>query len=776
MAAVNKPLRQFSPFKNFQRFIESQPLAKAEESIPLRLLVQLLVFIGIAATDVAATTNNSVWAIPLSAIGAGWGWYARHRRNISVKFCIAIAMIVILVVFLGDLIRQTEETRLLLARLLIQLQVLHSFDLPRRKDLGYSTVIGLILLGVAGTLSQTMIFGVWLLLFLAIALPVLILDHRSRLGVSTRKLEFKSMGIAPLPMLGLLVAVLVLGLSIFALLPRLPGFQLRNFPVSGNVNIQRQIPAGGIVTPGRTRRQGQGGGGANNNDGTGGDAATEPSVLPPLFGTEIDETKNVPLKPEVVMRVRSQAELFWRVLAYDEYTGKGWRISRNDKSQIRTLRRQIFGYEYYVPDAPGLLLKGGETRDVVQTYTIVAENLPNLIPAAFMPNRLYFPSEEVDFDLEGGLRAPGALPPDLTYTVISAVPFRDRTALGKASQKYPTPIRSFYLKVPSQIELMLRDKALEILDKATNVVGNKKLDFDNPYDKALYLAQTLKQRYRIQDLQFNSTGNTPNNDLVLQFLKQGGGQPSHFVSTMVLMLRSLGIPARYMVGFDPGKFNPFTGLYEVMNTDAHSMVEVFFPRHGWVAFDPVPGRDLFPSSIEEDKTFGVLQSFWNWVAGFLPSPVVGFLTVVFNAIGRWLSSATVGLINWLITLGWAGFIVGALVLFSVAIGLWGIWQVVRWWLDLLRLRKLEPAHRTYQLMLRFLDEKGMHKSPHQTPQEYALQVTNQVHPQQANTILEITQAYQDWRYGGRRHSERNRASSWSYLKALLQKLQQRPRR
>lgn len=770
MAAVTKPPRRFAPFKNFQRYLESQPLSQAEESIPLRVMVQLLVFIGIAATDVAATVNNSVWAIPLSAIGACWGWHARHKRNISVKFCIAIAMLVMLVVFLGDLIRQTEETRLLLARLLIQLQVLHSFDLPRRKDLGYSTVIGIILLGVAGTLSQTMIFGVWLLLFLAVALPVLVLDHRSRLGVSTHKIELRSMGIAPLPMLGLLVAVLVIGLSIFALLPRLPGFQLRNFPVSGNVNIQRQIPAGGIVTPGRTRRQGQGGDGANNNDGTDGDGATEPSVLPPLFGTEIDETKkNIELKPEVVMRVRSQAELFWRVLAYDEYTGKGWRISRNDKSQIRSLRRQVFGFEYYVPDAPGLLLKGGETRDVVQTYTIVAENLPNLIPAAFMPNRLYFPSEEVDFDQEGGLRAPGPLPPDLTYTVISAVPFRDRTALGKASQKYPTPIRSFYLKVPSQIEPTVKAKAQEILDKATNVVGNKKLDFDNPYDKALYLAQTLKQRYSIQDLQLNSAANTPNNDLVLQFLKQGGGQPSHFVSTMVLMLRSLGIPARYMVGFDPGKFNPFTGLYEVMNTDAHAMVEVFFPRHGWVAFDPVPGRNLFPSSIEEDRTFGVLQSFWNWIASFLPSPVVGFLTVVFNAIGRWFSAVFVGLINWLVTLGWTGFIVGALVLFSVVLGLWGIWQVVGWWLDFLRLRKLEPAQRTYQLMLRFLAERGMRKSPHQTPQEYALQVTNQVHPQQASTIFEITQAYQDWRYGDRR-------SSWSYLKSLLQKLQQRPRR
>ena len=55
--------------------------------------------------------------------------------------------------------RELNDTRLVLAELLIQLQVLHSFDLPRRKDLGYSMVIGMILIGVASTLSQTMAFG-----------------------------------------------------------------------------------------------------------------------------------------------------------------------------------------------------------------------------------------------------------------------------------------------------------------------------------------------------------------------------------------------------------------------------------------------------------------------------------------------------------------------------------------------------------------------------------------------------------------------------------------
>jgi hypothetical protein len=265
----------------------------AEESIPLRILVQLIVFIGIAAVDEVASTNNSLWAIPLSAVGASWGWYARHKRNVLVKFCVAIAMIAMLVVFLSDLITQAEETRLLLGRLLIQLQVLHSFDLPRRKDLGYSVVIGFILISLGATLSQTMTYAFWLMGFLLLVIPFLILDHRSRLGVVTQSIRLKQLGINPLPLAGLLAMVLVLGLTIFALLPRMGGFQLRNFPVSVNLNVQRQTAQGGIITRAQTANGNSntiGADGTATGDGTSEVQEAGEGELPPLFSTEIDST------------------------------------------------------------------------------------------------------------------------------------------------------------------------------------------------------------------------------------------------------------------------------------------------------------------------------------------------------------------------------------------------------------------------------------------------------------------------------------------------------
>lgn len=164
-----------------------------ENSISLRLMVLALVIVGIIATDIAGDTEFSFWAVPLSILGNTWSYYNRRSANVPVKFCIAIGMLIALGGFFGRLVGELHDTRLALAELLIQLQILHSFDMPRRKSLGYSIVIGLILLGVAATLSQTLDFAPMLLLFLAIALPTLVLNYRSQLGIQQLNIKNKKL-------------------------------------------------------------------------------------------------------------------------------------------------------------------------------------------------------------------------------------------------------------------------------------------------------------------------------------------------------------------------------------------------------------------------------------------------------------------------------------------------------------------------------------------------------------------------------------------------------
>ena len=66
------------------------------------------------------------------------------------------------------------------------------------------------------------------------------------------------------------------------------------------------------------------------------------------------------------------------------------------------------------------------------------------------------------------------------------------------------------------------------------------------------------------------------------------GHCEYFASSMAVMLRSLGIPARLATGFQSGVYNPVSGLWLLRASDAHSWVEAWIPGHGWTTFDPTP--------------------------------------------------------------------------------------------------------------------------------------------------------------------------------------------
>ena len=76
--------------------------------------------------------------------------------------------------------------------------------------------------------------------------------------------------------------------------------------------------------------------------------------------------------------------------------------------------------------------------------------------------------------------------------------------------------------------------------------------------------------------------------LVAFVTRTRAGYCQHFAGAMAAMLRMLGIPARVAVGFTSGI--PKDGRWEVSDRDAHAWVEVWFRGHGWIPFDPTPGR------------------------------------------------------------------------------------------------------------------------------------------------------------------------------------------
>ncbi|OKH49213.1 transglutaminase [Phormidium tenue NIES-30] len=733
-----------------------------EDSRLLRVLVQGLVTVGISSVVVAAAgvTAASWWnllAIPLSAVGATFSWQRRRDRNIAVKFVIAIGMLVALAAFFSRLLEAPGDTRIVLAELLVQLQVLHSFDLPRRKDLGYSMMIGLILLGVAATISQTLAFAPLLLLFLALAVPVLRLDYQSRLGLGP--IAWGEIKLRPtlgrfLSLMGLIVG---LGLLIFVFLPRLPGYQIQNFPVSSVIDTPGDFSGEDILNSAYRDNGGEDGDGFGNGAGTiqGQGKSTGPGVVDTVsyygFNQRMNQNLRGTMTPQVVMRVRSQAPGFWRVLAFDTYTGQGWDISRNDDAQ--TLKRSRFSAQTFLPMDPTL----ARDREVVQTYTVVSE-LPNLIPAMYQPKQLYFPTREVAIDAEGSLRSPVILQEGMTYTVVSRVPFRDRTRLGQAGTRYPPGIRSHYLQVPEEILEPVRAKTEELL--ATSPVP-----LTNAYEKSLYLAQALKQRYTIQpELPFFGA----EQDLVESFLfRTQGGYPDHFSTVLTIMLRSIDIPARLVAGFGEGEFNPFTGFYVVRNTDAYALTEVYFPQYGWFGFDPIPGHELIPPSLREYETFSTVRRVWAWLAGWLPSPLVGFVDGLISLLGDGIAYL-LRTFNGLLNLGWVGIMLGIAIATGFGFIVWLACLGLRRGWRYRQLRQLAPTERLYQQMLTWFDRQGLGKTPTETPIEYGQRLYQQTRPQPAQAANEITHAYVRWRYGGE-------PQNLAYLSEKLQTIRKKDR-
>lgn len=96
----------------------------------------------------------------------------------------------------------------------------------------------------------------------------------------------------------------------------------------------------------------------------------------------------------------------------------------------------------------------------------------------------------------------------------------------------------------------------------------------------------------------SSNGRSGGLDMVQRFLETKSGYCVHFASTMVLMARSEGIPARLALGYSPGTSSKQAGnvagvegtTFDVNSRNAHAWAELYFVNVGWVAFDPTPGR------------------------------------------------------------------------------------------------------------------------------------------------------------------------------------------
>jgi hypothetical protein len=183
------------------------PPSPIEESLMFRVLVQGLFTIGVISADLAAGTHYARVAIPITTAGAIWSWHRRQSAKHWLNIGVSVATMAILIVGIFPLLlrelqvgidsaalaaKSSAALSLGLEMVLVDIQMGLSFNLYDRKVLGYGVVISGLLMAIAAYLSQSIGFLILLCGFVAIAIPTLMLDYRSRIAL-------KPIGISSIP-------------------------------------------------------------------------------------------------------------------------------------------------------------------------------------------------------------------------------------------------------------------------------------------------------------------------------------------------------------------------------------------------------------------------------------------------------------------------------------------------------------------------------------------------------------------------------------------------
>ena len=615
----------------FDRIREANTRRSTEDSVPLRVAVTVAV---VAAAT--ATLRQGVGG-PALAVGMMIGipgamvfsHVTRYREGFLLKVLLALGILAAFGRFLADVAGLgtgvASDVQIPLAELFLWTQLLHSFDVPARRDLQYSLVSSLVLIGVAGVLSITMSYGLHLIVWAVAATVALVLSHRSELAdlpqVATRSRHASRPARLFRPVAATLVTVVILGAVAFSFVPPAGTSRALAFP-SVLPRVAGAVPVpGGLSNP----TLGENDPSRRNEDGSF-DPGGGPGQSFGYFGFTEELDTSVRGRPDntLVMRVRSAQADFWRGQTFDTWDGRHWTLSddrvRDIKSDTLPLR---------IPATP-TDTGGWEGNQLVQTYYLERPG-PNLIFAAYTPDQVYFADRQLFQMTDGTLRAGVELGPDTVYTVISQRPPATPDILRQASTgpaQIPAPVASRYLQLPKGMPQRIADLARRVTAGEVN-----------SYDKVRALERWMgaNTEYTL-DIPPLSRGA----DAVDQYLfEDQQGFCEQIGSALVVMLRSLGVPARLAVGYASGLRNPFTGMYEVRASDAHAWAEVWFPGVGWQGFDPTAKVPLAGDPGPQTAAAGLAQ----YLDLSLPSLPEGAGSAVFGVA---LVGGAVGLVVWVV--------------------------------------------------------------------------------------------------------------------------------
>jgi transglutaminase-like putative cysteine protease len=286
----------------------------------------------------------------------------------------------------------------------------------------------------------------------------------------------------------------------------------------------------------------------------------------------------VPAKPPQGVR------LFWRARVYDHYENGQWSVPNISLRTLLPGSTQLKFPQY--PDRA----KGLYSFYIAVNQPIVTIFAPPQPQWTNIGSRLEFlPNPDGTVDVFA-IRANPPLSSGTTYSVRSSLSGTTVEKLRSAGENYPPWILERYLQLPE-----------EITDRTKNLAQQITQFAPTPYDKVLAITNYLRS-----NIQYVETLDElpADKELIDWFLFESRkGFCNYYASSEVILLRSLGIPARLAVGFAQGESDESNNrnVYKVLQRDAHAWPEVYFPGIGWVEVEPTSAQPELsrPSSSQE---------------------------------------------------------------------------------------------------------------------------------------------------------------------------------
>lgn len=549
----------------------SGPLEAVEDSKGFRIAVLIALMAAGGAAIQEGVGGPTVGAVVLIGYPIAFlvAYATRNYRPAVLRLIVTGGAFLVLVTFAASLANAPlagfAALQVPLAEVFIWLLMVHAIDSPGRRALLITLLASTVLLAVAGVLSLSMAIAPYLLIWAVAGISALVLAQRSALSrlpnLAPRTARRRSVAVGSgVAVLITLLVVTILGAGIFMVAPVAGTNRSLTFPAE--LPRSDAVPVlGGLANPSL-------GSSDPARPATPGQQSGRASFGYFGFSNRLDTATRGRPDNTLVMRVRASAPDFWRGQSFDTWDGRVWTASRTRPTIVRG------GQPIMIPRAAddGPSFGFVDTDHLVQTYYVERPG-PNAIFAAQTPSKLYF-SDRAVFQLpDGSLRAGVQLDEGSVYTVVS----RRRLATAEALRasdpaRVPANIRARYAGTPVTTD--------RVRSLATAVTANAATPYDKVRALEAWIGAHTEYTLDIPPL-------PPGKDAVDQFLLvDQRGFCEQIGTSLVVMLRSLGIPARLAVGYATGERNPFTGLYEVRAKDAHAWAEVYFPGVGWQAFDP----------------------------------------------------------------------------------------------------------------------------------------------------------------------------------------------